>query len=493
MNSSRVTVPEGVIEGLVEGGVRRFLSVPYAAPLTDERRFREPQPVEPWQGVLDATQAGPGAPQKRSSFAGIDSAALLGDSTLTGPDYLTLNIWTPEGNLQKRPVMVFIHGGAFVAGSKDAAIYDGHNFARDGVVCVTLNYRLGIEGFLPIPGVPTNLGLRDIIAALRWIQERIATFGGEPANVTLFGESAGACCVSLLMLSPPAKGLFRRAICQSGHPHLTRDIGLMQRIVKRLARRLGVAPHRSGFVSLPAERMLAAQEWIMRPSLWLDLRDEEGRDLAFGARFVPVHGDDLIPERPLEALRGGAGKDVDLLIGTTAQEANLFFVPGGVGERVRRWQALLLMRRAVPNGRLVLRAYGLDEQGARPGEVLTRTLTDLLFRSMSRRTAELHQGHSWVFEFDWSSPALDGKLGAAHAVELPFVFDTLGAASGERGLLGLNPPQPLATSIHALWIRFATDGTLPWPEYLPSTRLVYSTSAAAAHTEPTMAASAFLP
>jgi para-nitrobenzyl esterase len=155
VKKARVTVADGILEGSADKGVRRFFSVPYTAPLTDERRFREPQPVERWSGVRDATQCGPSAPQNRGSIPGVDMTALVAASSQTGPEYLTLNIFAPDGDVRDRPVMVFVHGGSFVFGSKDAAVYDGGNFARDGVVCVTVNYRLGIEGFLPIPGVPT--------------------------------------------------------------------------------------------------------------------------------------------------------------------------------------------------------------------------------------------------------------------------------------------------------------------------------------------------
>jgi para-nitrobenzyl esterase len=231
----------------------------------------------------------------------------------------------------------------------------------------------------------------------------------------------------------------------------------------------------------------------MRPSLWPDLRDADGRDLAFGGRFVAVHGDDVVPERAGDALQRGAGKDIDFMIGTTTEEANLFFVPGRAGDRLKRWQVWLLMRRVVPKARQLLRCYGFNQRGISAGVVLARTMTDVLFRAMSRRSAELHHGRSWVFEFDWRSPALGGKLGAAHAVELPFVFDMLAAASGSEGLLGLDPPQALANSIHALWIRFATEGSLPWPEYDPSSRMVYSLTRASAQHEPTIPAAAFLP
>lgn len=486
MTHVRVTLDDGVVEGAATNGVRRFLGLPYAAPLTDEHRFRAPQPVERWTGVRDATLPGASAPQNHGAILGLDTNALVGEPGPTGPDYLTLNVWTPE-DAQDLPIMVFIHGGSFVSGTKDAPIYDG-------AVCVTINYRLGIEGFLPIPGVPTNLGLRDVIAALEWVSHNITVFGGDPDKVTIFGESAGAAIVAMLMISPLTEGLFARAICQSGHAELSRDVATLQPIVRRLARRLKIRPDRDGFAGVSSEKLLKAQEWVGKPDLFLDLRDEDGRDLSFGtARFIPVHGDDVLPIRPIKALQAGAGRQVDLLIGTTSEEANLFLIPGGAGARLKNWQVRLAARRAVPKSGDLLKAYGLGKPGTSAGQVFGRVMTDLFFRAITRRIAELHQGWTWVFEFDWRSPALHGTLGAAHAVELPFVFDTLFPASGPDGLLGENPPQALADTIHALWIRFAADGALPWPQYETTTRQVYSLTAGITAHEPLTPAAAFLP
>lgn len=493
MTRVQIKTTDGVVEGLEDGRIRRFFSVPYAAPITQERRFHQPEPVEPWTGVRDATVPGPCAPQSPVREAEIDLASLMGKVDASGPDYLTLNLFTPTA-AQNRPVMVFIHGGSFVAGSKDAPVYDGSAFARDGVICVVINYRLGIEGFLPAPGVPTNLGLRDMIASLAWLRDNVAAFGGDPGNVTLFGESGGAWCISTLIASPLANGLFHRAICQSGHAYGARDIPLTQKLVKRLARRLKIASDRAGFSSVPVAAIPTAQEWVMKPSLFFNMKDGEGRDPSFGiTRFLPVHGDDVLPVETRKALAEGAGRHIDLLIGTTSEEANLFFAPGGMIEKLKRWMVVMFLGKAIPRPRDALRAYGLDHPSAKPGEVLSRAMTDLMFRVMTRRTAELHRGRSYVYEFDWRSPAINGTLGAAHAIELPFVFDRLDCASGPRGLLGESPPQALATSIHDLWIRFATDGLLPWPEYEASTRQVYSLTRGVAAHEPVQPAAAFLP
>jgi len=490
----QIALPEGLAEGSVTDGVRRFYSLPYAAPITEERRFRLPEPAVAWEGVRDATRPGPRASQSVRPPSEIDIDALMGGPAPEGGDYLTLNVFAPEHAESPRPVMVFIHGGSFVAGSKDAAVYDGGAFARDGVICVVINYRLGVEGFLPIEGVPTNLGLRDMIAALEWVRTNIALFGGDPGAVTLFGESGGAFCTAALLVSPLAKGLFQRAICQSGHIFLSRDLAIMQRVLKRVSRRLRIKPDRAGFLSVGIDKMLAAQTWAMLPSPFFDMRDNDRRDPSFGiTRYLPVHGDDVLPEPMIDALRNGAGREIDLLIGATSEEANLFFVPGGVRDKLNRWAVLYFMGRAVPKAKAALRAYGLDNKAEKPGRVMTRAMTDLMFRWMARRTAELHQGRAYVYEFDWRSPAYEGELGAAHAVELPFVFDTLACASGERGLLGVAPPQALADSMHRIWTGFATNGSAPWPLYEPADRQVYSITRGVAEPEPVMPAAPFLP
>lgn len=490
----RMQVTGGIVEGVALGAVHRYLSIPYAAPVTDARRFEPPQPVEPWQGVRDATRAGASAPQALRALLDIDMTPLVHASETLGPDYLTLNIWAPADASEPRPVMVFIHGGSFAAGSKDATAYDGAQFARDGIVLVSINYRMGILGFLPIPGAPTNLGLRDAIAALGWVRDNIASFGGSPSNVTVFGESAGACCAELVALSPLAKGLMRRAICQSGQALLSRDIATMQPIVRRIARRLGVKADKRGFAAVSTERLLKAQQWIAGAVFGIDLRDRHGIDLTFGAsRFLPVYGDDVAPKTDVDALIDGAGADIDMLIGANTEEFNLFFAPGDAGAKLRRWHLRLAIRRGTPRSDELLRAYGLDDKNQSAGAVMSRLMTDIFFRAPARRVAALHRGNTWVYEFDWRSPACAGKLGAAHAVELPFVFDTLAAASGSNGIVGDNPPQELADRVHALWVGFAAHGSLPWEQYREDRPIVYSIEHGESGSQAPIPAAAFLP
>lgn len=493
LNAVQLSLAHGVIEGVAHAGVHRYLSIPYAAPVTEALRFAPPQPVAAWQGVRDCTRPGPSAPQERRDPLEIDMAALVHAEAKDGPDFLTLNVWTPAGATGGRPVMVFIHGGSFSAGSKDAPVYDGAAFARDGVVLVSINYRLGILGFLPIPGVPTNLGLRDAIAALEWVRDNIAAFGGDPAQVTVFGESAGACIAELVTLSPLARGLVRRLVLQSGHALLSRDAPTLQSVVRRIARKLRVTPDRAGFESVSTERLLAAQAFAGRLFFGIDLRDRHGVDLTFGAgRFLPVHGDDVAPTSDVSALANGTAAGIDMLIGTNADEGDLFFVPGGAGDKLRRWMVRLLVRRGTPRSKALLVAYGLKDRTQSAGRLMSRVMTDFFFRAPARSLAARHRGRSWVYEFDWRSPACGGRLGAAHAVELPFVFDTLAAAAGPRGVAGTEPPQDLADRIHGLWVAFASGETLPWPTYSADQPLVFSLSRNEAALEPAIPAAAFL-
>ena len=485
---------QGQVRGIREGAILRFLGVPYAAPPV---RFELPESPAPWDGVRDALEPGDCAPHRITPFPGLDVEPLVGKGGLGGRDYLTLNIRAPD-EARDRPVMVFIHGGGFVIGSKDCAVQVGAAFARSGLVCVAINYRLGVDGFLPVPGAPTNLGLRDMLFALQWVRDNIAEFGGDPDNVTVFGESAGAMATADLVASPLSKGLFRRAIVQSGHGSMVREIRVARRLVDKLAKLLGIAASVEGFRSVAEGALADAQAKVSKPNARIDLRDDTGREPVFGiSRFVPVIGDEVLPLHPLAALRDGAGAEVDLLIGTNAEEMNLYFVPTGVRAKLTGFLGALLARYVIgksqPKPGRVLKDYGLGQKGVQPGFAFTRAMSDLVFRWPARQFAAAHKGKTWVYELDWRSPAAGGELGACHGMELPFVFDTLDKVTGPQGLAGEAPPQDLADRTHALWVRFATDGTLPWPQFSAHNRLVYQLNKGEPDFEPVMPAARHLP
>lgn len=208
---------------------------------------------------------------------------------------------------------------------------------------------------------------------------------------------------------------------------------------------------------------------------------------------MPVYGDDVLPEHPVTALRKGAGADVELIVGTNAEEMNLYFVPSGVKRKIGKFLANFVTKRAEPKAKEVLKAYGIDERGKRPGDAFTEALTDLVFRLPARRFAAAHQGRTHVYDFSWRSTAYDGALGACHAIELPFVFNTLSTVAGAKGLAGENPPQDLADRMNRIWADFARTGALPWPEYEAATRIVYDPATDKAAPEAPMPAERVLP
>lgn len=488
----QVEVREGTVAGIWHDGVRGFFSVPYAAPPVGPLRFAAPAPPERWAGVRNASRSGATAPHKLAPFPGIDMAPIVGRGWIRGDDYLTLNVWTPA-DAAGRPVLVYIHGGGLVLGSKDAPVYDGTGFARSGVVQVAINYRLGIEGFLPIPGAATNIGLRDALAALDWVRDNIAAFGGDPGNITISGESGGAMLVADLVASPLAAGLFRRAILMSGHGSAVVSRAVGEKLVRKIAEILKVAPDVEGFRSASAEACVAAATKVMRPGA-VDLRDERGFDSGFGqGKFNPVHGDDVLPARPLDLLRQGAGKDVELLVGTTRDEANFLMVPTRMDRFLPGFAAKWLLGKAMPDAGEALKAYGLGQRGQRAGEVLSRALTDLAFAWPARQFAEAHQGRSHCYMFDWGSDACNGRLGACHGLDLAFVFDTLPTIVGPKGAGGSNPPQALADRMHGLFVRFVTDGAVPWQPFDGDSRLVHHLWADDTVTEAALPAARFLP
>jgi para-nitrobenzyl esterase len=456
-----VTTTSGEVRGELVDGVARFLSIPYAAAPVGDLRFAPPAPAPAWDGVRDATQPGPTAPQIHRAFPGLDLAPIVGFGWKQGPEYLTADVISPDPDATGLPVLVFIHGGAFSGGTGSAPVYDGVGFAHEGTVLVRINYRLGIEGFVPLDGGATNIGLRDQIAALEWVRDNAAAFGGDPAKVTVFGESAGAMSIGCLLASPLADGLFRRAIVESGHAEMVRPPAQARVLAERLASLLGVPATAEAFRALPSEKLLEAQSALMVPANMPDLRDSDGFDPSYGlSPFLPVFGDDVLPEHPAEAIARGAGADVDLIVGTCREESALYYVPTGVADAISDEKAVAVVSASHPDAASILKTYGLGEQPA--GDVLIAATTDLIFRLGARRLASSHGGRTYCYQFDWGSPRFDGRLGACHGLELPFVFNTLDVAAD---LVGPDAPHEVASLMHRSWVRFAATGDPGWPEY----------------------------
>ena len=465
-----VKTTHGQLRGSLDTGVHRFLGIPYAAPASGANRLRPPHPVQPWTEVLDATKYG-AAPFQ---LAPPESAGTEWDTELAGEDCLNLNVWTPDPGSAGLPVMVWIQGGAFEIGS--TAAYDGRNFARDGVVCVVINWRVGADGFLDLGDGQANVGLLDQVAALEWVRGNIAAFGGDPGNVTVFGQSAGAMSIGVLLSMPRTEGLFRRAILQSGAAHHAIPMETARRIGGFLAEKLGVPPTREAMAAVPPQRFLAAQAELKAdlfagpdPARW-------GQEvLSSSMLWQPTIDGDVIPRRPIERIAAGAGSTVDVMVGTNTEDWKLFLAITGVIAKVTEQD--LVESRSV-DGFPPIGAYGLPAETAyreyrthypdsSPGDVLAAVETDWWVRIPALGLADAHvtsatSARTFMYEFAWPAPG----LGAVHAVEVPFVFDTLDTHSRLFGpLLGTDPPQELADAMHAAWVSFAATGDPGWPGY----------------------------
>ncbi|MEU6506399.1 carboxylesterase family protein [Streptomyces sp. NPDC046942] len=444
-----VTTPYGAVRGRYEQGVAVFRGIPYAAPPFGPRRFRPPQPPEPWDGVRDAGAFGPTAPKPPYSEA---FAQYLSDPDIPGDDCLNLNIWTPAPDPGARlPVLLWLHGGALTRGSSAVPVYGGASFARDGVVCVSVNYRLGVEGYGLFPDAPPNAGLRDQLAALHWVHDAIGAFGGDPDRITLCGQSAGAISAGALLAAPPAQGLVRRAVLQSGPPEAS-DREKVRRMVRRMAGRLKIPATAEAFAAVDRDLLLRTQAEAGRLS----------SPVLGGPAFGIVVDGDLVPRDPLRALiDGDAAQGVDLLMGWTRDEYRLWLVPGGLLERVDRLGPVALagaMARC-HTGHEVPRGYRALHPDAGAAEIVGQMVTDHLLRVPLHRLADARPGTSHLYEFAWPS-RLPG-LGACHALELGFVFDT-GDVPESKKLAGEGAPRELCEAMHTAWVRFAATGNPGW-------------------------------
>lgn len=474
----------GDVRGTAADGGYVFLGIPYAAPPFGANRLRPPHPVEPWSGVRDATRLGPEPPQvsppsptgpgsgAQEDWEDIGEAFAKVERAAVTDDCLNLNVWTPDPGSTGLPVMVWIQGGMFELSS--TAAYDGSRFARDGVVCVVINWRPGAEGFLYFGDGIADIGLLDQVAALEWVRENISAFGGDPGNVTVFGESAGAMSIGMLLAMPRAEGLFRRAILQSGAAHQVTPAADARRIAGYMAEKLGVPATREAVAAVGVGRLLAAQAELKEDLVTNPDPDRWGLEVVSSLMpWQPVVDGDVLPEPPIERIAAGSADQVDIIVGTNTDDWRLWVVvSGAIGQITDE----ILMGPLETYGYQSLAAYGLPAQDALgayrakyprsiPGEVLAAVQTDWWMRVPAVRLADAHAGATagtYMYEFAWPSPG----LGAVHAVEIPFVFDTLSPDAPLFGpMLGENPPQELADAIHSAWVAFATNGDPGWPRY----------------------------
>ncbi|MFI5586293.1 carboxylesterase/lipase family protein [Amycolatopsis sp. NPDC051758] len=436
-----VETAAGAVRGVRDDFGEFYRAIPYAAAPIGAGRFAGPAPHPGWSGVRDGTRPSPTAPQPVRDFGRLDLTPYFGPGWVPGDEYLTVDVRTPAADRGRRPVMVFVHGGGFVTGSTRAALYDGSAFARDGIVLVTVNYRLGIPGFLDLAGAPANRGLLDVLAALGWVRTTVAAFGGDPDNVTIFGQSAGATLVGTLLATPEAKGLFRRAIMQSGSGTGAFTPEQAHRVTATAAAALGVEPSAEAFAAIPDERFLE----ILPALAGLDLRTETATDPLAGLSPFSL----VLAVQPADGLAAGPARDVDLLIGTNTEEGHLYLMPQGKPESATEADVPAIAARSA-------------------------VLGDALFGAGTARMAQAHArisgGRTHVYSFAYRSTALNGRLGAAHTVELPFVFDVADKPwlHGDSGLLGADPaPGDLAARVHAAWVAFAGTGDPGWAAYDP--------------------------
>jgi len=466
-----VTTPSGSLRGRWTNGAARFAGIPFAAAPTGDARFRPPGRAPRWEGVRPAESFGPVAAQNPSMM----EALFGGEAERWDEDCLWLNVWTPDPSPDARlPVMVWIHGGGFEMGSGSSPLYDGSAFARNGVVLVTVNYRLGAFGFLELGGLDPeltgsgNVGLLDQVAALEWVQEHISSFGGDPGDVTVFGESAGAMSLSLLMAMPAAQGLFHRAIAQSGAAASARSIDAAIEDTREFMAAAGLADLASLRTASP-EQLLAAHA-VMASERTADpegVIERTGNPLAF-LSFRPVTDGVIVPEDPLAAIAGGSAAGIPLLLGTNAEEWKLFAMmsPPPADEAALRSRTELV----VTDADAALEVYRAERDGASVADLECALLTDLVFRIPAARLAAAQSPHATVHEYlwRWASPAWGGTIGAAHAIEIPFVFDLV-EDHRLHVFVGPEAPRSLARTTHETWIAFARDGrpshpSLPeWP------------------------------
>ncbi|MFQ5382722.1 MAG: carboxylesterase/lipase family protein, partial [Dehalococcoidia bacterium] len=460
----------GRVEGIQREGQQVFCGIPYAAPPTGDRRWRAPEPHEPWAGLRPAKEPGFAAPQTRHPIPGFAASGPRDEGCLF------LDIFTPAADAARRPVLFWIHGGGFTHGAASEELYDGGHLARRGdVVVVGINYRLGALGYLwlgdilPDRGLVANAGQLDQIAALRWVHDNIAAFGGDPGNVTIFGESAGAAAVGTLLAMPAAAGLFHRAILQSGTGRASSREAATKLADSMLAE-FGIERSRAeAILTAEPDSIVEAQTRVVAAAG------------GFGLRFGPVVDDESLLQQPVEAVRAGRAAGIPVIAGTNRDEVKLF-VPGR-REPIDDRSLLAGIGQSLPNASAddlegLIRVY----RTSRAGRGLPNTNLDLLdavnsdirFRLPATRFAaaqRAHQPKTHMYLFTRESPARGGSMGSCHALEIPFVFGSLDAPTQDR-FAGTGPEvEALSSNMMEAWLSFARssspghEGIGHWPAY----------------------------
>jgi para-nitrobenzyl esterase len=476
-----VEAPCGKLEGVRRGGVSSFKGIPFAT----ARRWHAPERVASWSGVRSARAAGSVAPQNPTQMEGLIGS---GGKTVQGEDCLFLNVWTPASDGAKRPVMVWIHGGAFVTGAGSIGLYSGKALAETGdVVVVTINYRLGSLGFLRLADITNGRiastgseGLQDQIAALSWVRDNIASFGGDPGNVTIFGESAGGMSVACLLASPAAHRLFHKAICQSGGGHIARPTEHANRVAETFVRHLGSA---NDLERAPVEALLKAQADVLTE---VDAQHDPHK--LGSMAFQPVIDGSVLPVWPIDAIRAASAAGVPVLAGSTTEEWKLWTALDAKfhtmdESKLERWAERQF-------GEAAPALLAADRDGT-PYERYVSMQTDRAFREPTLRLLDAQSAGAPVYEyvFDWRSPAAGGVFGACHALELGFVFGSY-SLPGADNFFGKGPEaDAISRAMMQAWTSFArsgvprADGVQAWPQWSKASpaAMVFGADSRAAH------------
>jgi para-nitrobenzyl esterase len=453
-----VRTTSGLVRGLGTEGGYAFLGVPYAAPPVGPLRFAPPVPPRRWRGVRDATRFGPTAPQSTRT------TPLVKPTIIEGDDCLHVNVHTPDLGPARLPVLVWIHGGGMVMGCNADAWIQGARLSARGIVVVSINYRLGVDGFLPLPDAGANRAVLDWRAALAWVQDNVAGFGGDPDRVTIGGQSAGSAACLTLLADARHHQAFRRVVAMSGVPWNLVDLATAEARADELADRVGVDRTAAGLASVPYDRLFEVQTAMAPIGGITGLGDPltAFHDVAGTRTWLgPVPDGDVVPVPPLDAIAAGTGSEHDLLVGSTHEEMDALI--GVFGTNIDRAAAVDALRRVGLTGPAVRR--WLDALGDRsPGHALGAALTAMSFGLPVLRVAEARFGAAaptFVYEVTWhpSTP-----LGAVHAIDLPYAFDLLDAENVDLFAGGV-PPASLADDLSSALVRFVADGDPGWPRY----------------------------
>jgi para-nitrobenzyl esterase len=474
-----VETASGKVRGTVEEGILAFRTIPYAASTAGVNRFLPPQPAEPWTGIRDCSDFSGKAPQaglRPPTRPELENFSGVADPSPETEDCLTVNVWTPGCDATaKRPVMMWFHGGAFAYGNANTPRTRGSRLAaRNDVVVITVNQRLNIFGHLDLSAsgderfrLSGNAGTLDMVAALQWVRDNIAAFGGDPGNVTIFGESGGGAKVSTLLSMPRAKGLFHRAIIQSGAAIRLRTQDRARALTECVLRHLGATP--ASIQTVPVADLLAAVDPAQKalgPSP-MPLFDRYP--------FGPVIDGDVLPAHPFDPAASDIMADIPLIIGDMKTEtANFLAVVDKVWDRSLTEAEMRQRVEAIagPHTGRVIELYGQLYPDLNPAERLIAVTTDSNFRvrslALAQRRAALNRGPVWMYSFEWETPVLGGKLKAPHAMDVPFTFNTLDLTNATGGR---PDAQALSDTMSSVWAAFARNGrpdhaSIPaWPTY----------------------------